>query len=835
MSRKHLVCFAFILSALLLTVSCADGTFKFSNPNPAPAMASMSPTTLVAGGAAFTLTVNGTGFVKSSVVRWNGSPRTTTYVSATQLTAAITAADVATAGTISVTVSTPPPGGGICTGQNFTIQAPNPAPTVNKLMPSNAIAGGAAFTLEVYGTGFVNTSKVRWNGADRTTTYGSATHLSAAITAADIASEGTASVTVSNPAPGGGVSTGINFAIQAANPVPAITSLSPASVNAGAGAFTLTVNGTGFIDSSTVQWNSNNLTTTYVSAAQLTAAVPAANIATSGSASITVVTPAPGGGVSPAVTFNINPVGHSPTITYMSPTTSWVGGASFTLRLEGTWFVNGSTVLFAGSPRPTTFWSGIDIRAEIPASDLATAGTFDVTVENPDNSLSNAMQFTVSPVTTTTGVFQRILGNTGTQGNYETDTPVITLDARYIVFESAANNMIANDTNDKIDIFVKDTCIGAAGPCTPSVSLVSVTNDGSQANGHSSSTVGVAVTPNGRYIVFRSAATNLVANDTNASDDLFLRDTCIGVPAGCTPSTIMVSVANDGTLPNNGSNHPAISADGRYIAFESYATNLGFNDYGVYIRDTCIGAPAGCTPSTTLMSRNDYDDSLPGYGLRPALSADARYLAYDNSSKGVYLLNTCIGEDASCVSHATLISKDANGDPTYGHNSALSSDGRYLAFSRYVQPYGGAGVGKVYFADTCAGVAGCTPSVTLISDPMDGSTVNNGGTYNDPAISPDGRYVAFTSSASNVIPGDTNNQGDLFIYDTCVGAAGACSPTIRRANLAWDGAQANYQAMMHSFSLTTGAKYVVFYSRASNLVPDDSNGMEDVFLAYTGY
>src|SRR5205823_3263599 len=107
----------------------------------------------------------------------------------------------------------------------------------------------------VNGTGLVNGSVVRWNGANRTTTFVSATQAQASISAADIAIAGTAQVTVFNPTPGGGTSANSAFSINASNPVPSITSLSPASATAGAAAFTLTVNGTGFVSGSVVNWN----------------------------------------------------------------------------------------------------------------------------------------------------------------------------------------------------------------------------------------------------------------------------------------------------------------------------------------------------------------------------------------------------------------------------------------------------------------------------------------------------------------------------------------------------------------------------------------------------
>jgi len=192
------------------------------------------------------------------------------------------------------------------TGTGGIITLSSPVPTISMLSPASVTAGAAGFSLTVNGTGFISGSVVNWNGSARTTTYGSSTHLTAAITAADIATAGTAQVTVFNPAPGGGTSGAAAFTINASNPVPIISTLSPASVMAGTAGFSLTVNGTGFISGSIVNWNGSARTTTYGSSTQLTAAITAADIAAAGTAHVTVFNPAPGGGTSGAAAFTIN-------------------------------------------------------------------------------------------------------------------------------------------------------------------------------------------------------------------------------------------------------------------------------------------------------------------------------------------------------------------------------------------------------------------------------------------------------------------------------------------------------------------------------------------------
>ncbi|WP_322494572.1 IPT/TIG domain-containing protein, partial [Chloroflexus sp.] len=207
-------------------------------------------------------------------------------------------------GTANVTVFTPGPGGGETSAVPFTIT--NPAPALTSMSPATATAGGAGFTLTVTGTDFVNGSVVRWNGNDRVTTFVSSTQLTAAIPASDIATAGTANVTVFTPGPGGGETSAVPFTIQSSNPsptIPTITSVSPNSITVGTTDITLTINGNNFENGAIVRWNGTPLATTFVSATQLTATLPATQRGTAGTGNVTVVNP--GGGESSTVTVTI--------------------------------------------------------------------------------------------------------------------------------------------------------------------------------------------------------------------------------------------------------------------------------------------------------------------------------------------------------------------------------------------------------------------------------------------------------------------------------------------------------------------------------------------------
>ena len=169
--------------ALPFTVTAAP-------PPTAPALGSLTPSSATAGGPAFTLTANGSNFVSGAAVQWNGAARTTTFVSGTQLSATIAAADIAAPGTAQVSVLNP--GGAASGALPFTVTAapPPPAPALGSLAPNSATAGGPAFTLTANGSNFVSGATVQWNGAARTTTFVSGTQLRATIAAADIAAAG---------------------------------------------------------------------------------------------------------------------------------------------------------------------------------------------------------------------------------------------------------------------------------------------------------------------------------------------------------------------------------------------------------------------------------------------------------------------------------------------------------------------------------------------------------------------------------------------------------------------------------------------------------------------
>jgi hypothetical protein len=236
--------------------------------------------------------------MSASVVQVNGSNRTTTFINSTQLTAAIPSSDIASAGSLSITVVNP---GGA--SSPLTLAVNNPVPSLTSLSPGSTTVGGPAFTLTVGGANFVSGSVIQVNGSNRTTTFVSSTQLNAAIPASDIASAGTLSISVVSPAPGGGASPALTFTVN--NPVPSVSSISPNPVVSVASGYTLTINGSGFVTASVVKIDGATYPTTFVSSTQVKAQVANSGLLSLGGHSVTVFNPTPGGGTSNAVTVTV--------------------------------------------------------------------------------------------------------------------------------------------------------------------------------------------------------------------------------------------------------------------------------------------------------------------------------------------------------------------------------------------------------------------------------------------------------------------------------------------------------------------------------------------------
>jgi hypothetical protein len=771
---------AILLAAVVLLAGCSQLI-----QNPKPILNSVSPTNAPAGGPAFTLTLKGGDFVFGAQVVWNGSPVRTLFVNDGELQGTIPPTNISTPGTVKVQVVNPPPGGGYSASVDFTIKAvTSPVPTITSIVPTAAQAAGTGFTLTVDGSNFVPTSVVTWNGANRPTTFVTNSEVQATIYNTDVQTPGVVTIAVLNPPPGGGQSNSVSFSVN--NPLPVVTSISPLTSISGGADFTLTVKGGGYTCSqyttsnstttcstsaSLVYWNGKPLSTTFVSSTQLTASVTGADLAQAGTVSVSVFNPTPGGGLSGAANFQVIP------------------GA----KGEG-----------------------------LPALvDVSSGGT------QADSGIGN-------------------LGHSG---------PVLGGGGRFIAFSSVSQNLTANLANSVANVFVRDSCLGISTGCTPKTVLASVANGGQPPN---AAALDPSISSDGRFVVFSSAATNLVSTVTPGASEIYLRDTCLGVTSGCTPSTSLLSVATDGSSPANGSStQPFISPDGQYVVFVSTATNLVSQATSgaaeIYLRSTCANTTSSCTPKTTLVSVASGGSSpADGTSAAPVVSSGGRYVAFQSTatnivsvpssgSQQLYWRDTCTGAPSGCTPSTSLVSIASGGSsPGNGPSeaAAISSDGRYVVFSSQATNLIGAGFvsgtpQQIYERDLCAGASGCTPATTLISVATDGSSPANAAAA-QPQTDQSGRYVLFSSKASNLTSAKANGYQQIFARDTCLGAS-SCTPHTILISVAADGTTLGNGDSLYPF-IATQAHFATFLSFSNNLVNNDTTPtFEDVFLAVTSF
>jgi LPXTG-site transpeptidase (sortase) family protein len=346
-----------------------------------------------------------------------------------------------------------------------------------------------------------------------------------------------------------------------------------------------------------------------------------------------------------------------------------------------------------------------------------------------------------------TGATTRVsVASDGTQGNNSSHIPSISADGLYVAFESDASNLVSGDTNGTRDIFVHDRQTGVT-------TRVSVASSGTQANGGS---YNAAISADGRYVAFESVASNLVSGDTNGARDVFVHDRQTG-------TTTRVSVASSGTQGNGNSHSPAISADGRYVAFHSFSNNLVSGDTNgaidIFVRDRQTGA----TTRVSVASGGTQGNSNSEYS---SFSADGRYVAFESNATNlvsgdtngirdifVHDRQTGVTTRVSVASGGTQANNNSN-------TSSISSDGRYVAFHSYAS--------NLVSGDTNGAIdvfvhdrqTGATIRASVASDGTQGN-----GNSQSPAISADGLYVVFLSFASNLVSGDTNGTWDIFVHE----------------------------------------------------------------------
>jgi len=341
-----------------------------------------------------------------------------------------------------------------------------------------------------------------------------------------------------------------------------------------------------------------------------------------------------------------------------------------------------------------------------------------------------------------------------TEANGQSQKPAVDSNGRYVAFESDATDLVVGDTNAARDIFLRDTEL-------KSTQRVSQASGGVEANGSSFS---AAISSDGRYVGFESLATNLVATDTNAARDIFVHDTLSDI-------TRRVSVSSASAESNADSFDASVSPDGRYVAFESDATNLlasGDTNFlrDVFLRDTTAGVTARVSVNS------DAEQAIGGDSAAAAVSSNGSYVAFQSAATNLVPGNT---------------------------NGVFDGDTN--------------AVFDIFRRDIVAGET-IRISVTSLSEQANFQSVN-------PDISAGGRYVVFESDATDLVTGDTNSARDIFVRDTVLN-------TTERVSVSDDEQEANLGSSVGVIS--DDGRYVAFQSVATNLVSTATNGLTHIFV-----
>ena len=406
-------------------------------------------------------------------------------------------------------------------------------------------------------------------------------------------------------------------------------------------------------------------------------------------------------------------------------------------------------------------------------------------------------------------------GTENGEPNASSSQPDISADGRYVAFDSAATDLLSTkDSQLHSDIFVRDL----TNQTTERISV----KYGTAIDEPNTFSYRPAISAHGRYVAFESYATNLLSTpDLLSYTDIFVRDR-----TNQTTERVSVKYDTESDEPNSSSSKPAISADGSYVAFESYATNLlstpdSLSYTDIFIRDRLTDTTERISISTTGGEPN-------GSSFRPAISADGRFVAFESSATNLLstpdsLLNTDIFVRDRITATTERISISTTGGEPHGSSGYpdISADGRYVAFGSLAPDLvenDTNGLSDVFIFDRQ------TKMTELVSVNSNGEQQTGGdNTGYGGVLSADGRYVTFSSEATNLVDNDTGGFRDLFRRDRKKGVTIQVSVnTAGEAQNGW---------VYEQYSISGDGRFLAFMSQATNLVePNDVQFNNDIFL-----
>jgi uncharacterized repeat protein (TIGR01451 family) len=407
------------------------------------------------------------------------------------------------------------------------------------------------------------------------------------------------------------------------------------------------------------------------------------------------------------------------------------------------------------------------------------------------------------------------VSSAGTPANGLNIEPSISHDGRFVAFGTDANNLVVGDTRTH-DIFVRDRL-------TNQTTRVSVDNGGA---GGEFGSYNPSISANGLIVAFESYADNLVVGDTNLTRDVFIRNRA-------TNQTSRMSVSSAGTEANIFSHNPSISANGLFVAFESAADNLVAGDFNtrsdIFVRDRTTNQTTRVSVNNAGIEGNDSSGSAfdTTYLAKPSISAGGRCVAFVSLATNLVAGDTNGARDIfvrdRAINRTTRVSVNSNG--VQGNNESvvpsINADCRFVTFASSASNLVAGdtnGAWDVFVRDRATNQ---TSRVSLSSTGLQGNGISK-----NPTISADGRYVAFESFATNLMPGDTNGDWDFFVRDRVANQT-------TRVSVSSTGVQGNNSFPIHSAStpsISADGRYIVFQSDLMNLAPGDSLYSTDVFV-----
>jgi Tol biopolymer transport system component len=393
------------------------------------------------------------------------------------------------------------------------------------------------------------------------------------------------------------------------------------------------------------------------------------------------------------------------------------------------------------------------------------------------------------------------VSSAGVQGDDSTIAGDLSADGRYVVFASSASTLVPGDTNQYEDVFLRDRLTGRT-------TRLSVSATGEQGDGSSGSP---QISTDGRYVTFISYASNFAPNPRpEIGYDVYLLDRLTG-------ALDRISEAPGGAPADGDSYEPSISADGRYVAFETYAANLipGVAGANVLVYDRRTGqlSPVSVAADGTTPAAGGFSGSISASGRYIAFVSFAGNLAPgDTDGTGdIYVRDRVAGTTVRAS-----VADDGSETAGESRGAEVSDNGRYVTFwseDNTLAPGDTNPGADVFLRDLTAG------TTSLISTSADGTPGNDSSS--DPDITPDGRWVAFNSAASNLVPGDTNGADDVFRKDLRTG-------TVTLASRRTGGAQGNNSSF--NPTITPNGRIIAYGSWATDLTPGDTNDQTDLFV-----